>query len=380
MIYIVTFILTASFLYVSGKCKGIWRNALVVIALILPCALAGLRDETIGVDVLSYAKWLCRDAQSMGLIAYLKYEASIAGIGWNLFSWFSVRMLGGMAGYLFAIEALCIVPVYLCLRKMAPGREWFGMFIWLLLMYPFSLNGMRQTAAMGFVFYSVVYLVDRRLIQFILMILIATSLHQTAIVALLFYPLAYFYIWSDGANRVFGQWKALVIWGLVFAAFIIAPQIVRLAVVLKPSYVYQLEHLGSSDISLGGLYLLLGMTIAWIAYKRSSGVYLGSKETQINQKGLCAQGMIVCNFFYLVALIGCFGWQLNFIASTLGRLGYYGSMFIALIAAVQPRGEKGFDVSLGVILLVAFGYFLVMNLVLGIEGVAPYTSMILGIG
>ena len=56
MIYIVTFILTASFLYAAGKCKDIWMSTLVVIGSMPLCALAGFGDGQIGINPLAHVE------------------------------------------------------------------------------------------------------------------------------------------------------------------------------------------------------------------------------------------------------------------------------------------------------------------------------------
>ena len=348
----------------------------------MPCLLAGGRDEIIGTDVLTYAKWMCENAQVTPFLDFLIYESEVAAVGWNIFTWVSVRLLGGLPGYLFAIEALCIVPVYLAIRKLFKEHVWLGMLIWLLLCYAFTLNGMRQSVAMGFVFYSIVFVIERRPYAFILGIMIAISFHQTALVGLLLYPFSSLVTYGKGMYRLFGKWKWLVITMLTIICFAMlftsGAWIVQWASFLKDSYSYQAAHLGENDFSLAGLYLLLMVLICWaisrndFARNRSASM-LSRGEVQFVHLST------MYTFISGVIIIGCLAWQLNYVASTLGRIGYYGSMFIPLFGVLLASNKITPRKHLALLIIATSVYFIVMILLLGKEGVFPYSSNYFGI-
>jgi hypothetical protein len=324
MIYLVTFATTAFVLWMSSKCWGTLQWMLVVAALVLPCLLAGVRDESVGVDILSYAKWMCIDAQSMGFAQFMQAESIIAAVGWNLFTWVAVKLTGGLPGYLFCIEVLCIVPVYMGLHRTVSGYEWLGMLIWLLLEYSFTLNGMRQSVSMGFVFLATSYLLEHRDGRFVMWTLVGLLFHQTAVIGLLFWPLARWTAIGSSFKRLFGKFYGMAIVAIIAACgamvLTFGPRLVVAMSVLKDSYSFQVSHLGENDFSLAGAYLFAVVLLLWFMVRRDftddridgRGVVLGEEFD-----GLC-----------LMAAVGCLAWQLNIVSATLGRVGYYGTSLI----------------------------------------------------
>lgn len=371
MIYILVFAATTLLLYASGRCSGALRAILVVLALLLPCCLAGLRDETVGDDVLTYAKQMSENAQNMGLSEYMSYEWDLAQPGWNLFTWVVVRLTGGLSGYLFCIEALCIVPVYLGLRRMCGGWEWLGVLVWLLLLYPFSLNGMRQCAAMGIVFYSTAYVLERRPLPFVAEILVAFLFHQTGIVGIAIYLFAFVCRYSGGISKLLGRWRSTVVFTLALCAvvscIVLGDQIVLALAFLKDSYSHQVNSLGVSDFSWAGLYLT-AMTAALWALSRKDLVSRQKYESIELAKSKVVGFDIVCG----VSLLGSLLMQLNLVADGLGRLGYYG---IALLPLAVAWLGKWCERSRGHIILgggLAAVYFIITTLVLQMSGAFPY--------
>lgn len=384
MIYLATFTASTSLVYLASKCKGSLEVLLTIFGLILPCLLAGGRDETIGTDVLTYAKWMCENAQVMSFSDFLVYESKVAAVGWNIFTWISVRLLGGLPGYLFAIEALCVVPVYLAIRKLSKEQVWLGMLIWLLLCYAFTLNGMRQSVAMGFVFYSIIFVIERRPYAFVFSVAFAMLFHQTALIGFLLYPLASLVVYGKSLRMLFGKWKGFMLVVLTVvcfaAAFAFGAQIVHWASFLKESYSFQVDHIGENDFSIAGFYLFVAMVFCWFVSRKdfestTASLVLIGKQGAGRTLNLSKIYRLLC----AITIIGCLAWQLNFVASSLGRIGYYGSMFIPLLGVVLASNEETSRSNAAYLVITALVYFVVMTLILGKEGVHPYSSMLFGI-
>lgn len=377
MIYLTIFATTTLLLFASARSKGVLEVLLVSAGLLLPCLLAGFRDETIGVDVLSYAKWMEISAQDMGLLEFMQFEAGVANPGWNLFTWVSVNVTGGLPGYLFCIEALCILPVYFGLRRMCKGWEWAGVLVWLLLWYAFSLNGMRQSVAMGIVFFSTAFVLERKSLHFLVGILIAFLFHQTAVVGVFIYVFAFAYRYSGGISKLLGRWRSAIVFTLVLCVVAICiafgEQIVLALSVLKDSYSYQVNRLGESDFSYGGLYLTVTTAFLWASSRRDFANSFSENEDAALATVISFD--IVCG----ASLVGSLFWQLNLVSDSLGRIGYYGTILFPLMVGMlgqngkRTRGKYILAIGLSVI------YFVTLTLILGHSGVVPYASSILGI-
>lgn len=370
MIYLATFALSVILLYLSGRCEGALRAILTLVGLTIPCLLAGLRDESVGVDIQSYAKWMCIAAPGSRFETFIGDKSGVAGIGWNSMTWLVCSPSGNLHLYLFAIAALCVVPVYLGLRRFLAGSEWVGMLVWFLLFYAFSLNGMRQSVAMSIVFFASSYALEKRKLPFFLWVAIATTFHQTAIICILIYPFIAAIRGAKGMRLAIGNYRSqtvmtvsLVLIGMVFA---FGGTIVQYAVGLKDSYSYQAERLGGNDVSYAGLYLVLVASV----------LYLQMKPRTRDRIDASTQFVEDLNMFTCLALLFVLGavlLQLNIVADTLGRLGYYLLPFVCyLVALLSSRRERGWN-SHSVVFL-SFVYFVTMTLLLGKEGVVPYES------
>lgn len=397
MIYIAMMASSVLLIYLSGNCRGILRLTTLSLGLFLPCLLAGVRDPEIGTDIYSYAIWMFQDALHTSFFPFLQLESSLASPLWNVMTWLASRLGGTFEFYLFTIEAFCVVPVYLGLRRFCRGYEWAGLLVWLLLFYAFSLNGMRQSIAMSIVFYSFAFVKDRAFLKFTACIAIAMLFHQTAAIGIALYPFARLAERKSTMKSFFGRWQGFVLLGLILAAFVVAiafgRELVIVASVLKESYSYQVQHLGSRDVSLSYIYLLAICLITWAMSKNDFQHKINPRASTQHGIGLNASTVsilghkaekseILSHGFHIAAIFSCVGcliWQLNFVSDTLGRLGAYGSIFICAMAAIlmangkQSRGHAFFLIAFCIV------YFVVAILFLGKEGVFPYSSKILGI-
>lgn len=393
VIYLVMFAMTSGLLFLSGFCKGALKFALIVIALTLPCLLAGFRDETIGTDILSYAKAQCEHAEKMSLTGFMVNESGTSAPLWNLMTWLSTRVTGGMAGYLFTIELFCLIPVYFACSRIMRGEEWYGVLLWLLLWYAFSLNGMRQSIAMSFVLLAVTFIFERKPMPFCILVGIGMLFHQTAVVAFFMYPLALFLAYNNN-TKSFTEcsplaFKVALILCAILLLFVFGDYIVAALSRLKESYSYQLNHLGERDISYAGLYMLFVICSVWCAAHKSFDIRIDATRHEPEKaegfhKNSSNMSLVNIRFRFeflcIASAAGCLLWQLNYIAATLGRVGYYGCSLLVLLgeAVFCLKNRRTRFVSF-VLLILAIVYFVGTTMILHGEGVYPYTSQIMGI-
>ena len=387
---------TTTLVYLGERCRGALRWIVVSLGLFLPCFLAGARDPNIGTDIYSYAIWMYQSATELNFDAFLQDKSSMASIGWNAMTWIASRLGGSFGFYLFTIEAFCIVPIYFGLRRVAPNFEWAGILAWLLLFYAFSLNGMRQSVAMGFIFYSFTFIRDRAFLKFVACVVIGLLFHQTAAIGFALYPLARLTETKEMVIGFFGRWQGVISVVLILGAFGFAlafgDEIVMVASTLKASYSYQVQHLGSHDISVSSLYMLIACLVICIAarndfsYTEREGAVTASAISQPSamatiQRNAVDAKMQSCEF-RMAAVFSCVGyliWQLNYVSDTLGRFGAYGSVFTCImLTSLMANGKRSRGHAV-VLVAISVVYFVVMIMLLGKEEVYPYSSAILGI-
>lgn len=193
MIYIAFFLVSCIFFWLSEKCKsGFSKNFFAVIAILIPCILAGLRADTVGTDVKVYVEPLYNAAkESHTFSAYMKQRWFVIWrymyvkdfeIGFSLLVFFIQKIGGSFATVLFVIQMLIIGPIFFGLKKMhKPYPIFFGMFVFYCLFYNTSLNMMRQWIAMAILFMAFPYLVSEEKKKYCILVLVACLFHNSAI-------------------------------------------------------------------------------------------------------------------------------------------------------------------------------------------------------
>lgn len=196
MIYIVCFLVSCIFFWLSEKCKSRFaKNVFAVIAILFPCILAGLRADTVGTDVKVYVEPMYNAAkESHTFSAYMNQRWFVIWrymyvkdfeIGFSLVVFFIQKLGGSFAMVLFVIQLLIIGPIYLGLKKLNnPYPICFGMFVFYCLFYNTSLNMMRQWIAMAILFMAFPYLVSEEKKKYCILVLMACLFHNSAIMGL----------------------------------------------------------------------------------------------------------------------------------------------------------------------------------------------------
>lgn len=329
MICLVIFAAAAAFIWVSGRCRGVLSGVLAIMGLAIPCLIIGVCEEIVGVDVLSYAKWMCINAQVLVPTDFLQIESDITTLGWSLFSWVVVRLTGGLLGYLFCIEAICIIPVRLGIWRASQDNEWIGMLLQLLLEPDFILIAMRQVVATGLIFCATNYIFERKPARFVLW----ATMGMLFCIGLLLYLLARIRAVGSRFKRFYGHWSGWALTEVIAACagttFALGPCIVVLTSVLKDSYCYRVSYLGENDFSVYVGYLLVSVLFIRVPMRReftdgrvdTRGVVLGERFT------------VVC----LLSALGSLAWRLNLGFARLDRTGYYGTALIPCLGGTRSQ-------------------------------------------
>lgn len=199
MIYVAFFIISFSLLWISEKINSRYaRRILALIAIILPCILAGMRADTIGTDVKVYVEPLYNAAkQSHSFSSYMSKKwyviwrymyVSKFEIGFTTLVYLIAKIGGSLGMVLFIIHILIIAPIYMGLRRLNNGYPiCLEMLVFYFMFYNASLNMMRQWIAMAFLFYGFSYLIDKNYIKYFLTIAIAFLFHSSALMGILIY-------------------------------------------------------------------------------------------------------------------------------------------------------------------------------------------------
>ncbi len=377
MIYLVVFTGAVFFLYCAGRCRGALELILVLIGLFLPCFMAGMRDLTIGTDVMMYGLYTFLAAESSTLGSFLQSYSGISPVGFNLMSWFVSNVSHSFELYLGTIQALTIIPVYLMARYFFKHNEWLCILCYLLLLYPISLNIMKQSIAIALCFLSLVFVAKRRPLVFALTVIIAFLFHETAIFFLCVYPLFVLFLKSGSFKAFFGRWHVLILLGMVAIAlmcvFIFGEQIILFVAQFKDSYQDQVSGIGTGSVN--NTVMVMGCL--------SAAVWALCRKTVINSTGkivsLPVETKLPCTFgydlFFGLFLLGCILVQFSVISESSGRIGYYfyplvGLFLSSLVFDTEKRGQ--YAAVILIIMLVT--YFIFAFIVRDGGEIYPYLS------
>lgn len=189
--YIITFLTSLGFLHVSEKHKNKYvRNFCVVIALLIPSILAGLRDYSVGNDVLLYGNgWFERATTYNSLFEYLsKANEYSVGVGYGLVNYVISRLTNNPHVFYFIYELLQVVILYLIVYRYKEKISiTFAFAVYYFSYYNLSLSMLRQIMAMLLVLHSYKYIEERNLVKYVINIFFAAMFHSSAIIGLVLY-------------------------------------------------------------------------------------------------------------------------------------------------------------------------------------------------
>ena len=197
VVALLTYIAQRLFEKEEDKNKKKIAIVLSIIIILIPSIVAGLRDTSIGTDVDKYVGpdfGYAVKSESIG--AY--FETSQEEPLYTLLNYIVSRFTTDVHWILFFVQLIMTTLVYLAIyqqRKKIP--MWISMLIYLFLIYTRFLNLIRQGIAVCFIIFAFRYIEKQKLKPYLLIILIATLFHRTAILAL---PL-YFIYWLVNQNN-----------------------------------------------------------------------------------------------------------------------------------------------------------------------------------
>lgn len=377
MIYLAVFFLSTGLFFLAGKSRGGLHFFLIVCAVLLPCVMAGIRSHDIGTDVTVYGIYTFRAARSSGLLEFLDSYSGISPIGFNLVSWFVAKFFGSFEIYLGILQLITIMPVYLAARHTFKAREWLCMLWYFFILFPTSLNIMKQSIAVSIALFGMTLAFRKKPLAYVAITAIACSFHETAVVSLAAYLLFLLFRNGGGEIGLFGRWRALVSTALIAVAmaclFVFGEDLVRILSMFKDSYSYQVEHIGKGDANES--ILLIGgasLVIWWMCRNFITGsasrivVPMGKPEPSPT---------VLYDFSFAMLLLGCIFTQLNIVSDSVGRLGYYfliyGALFISSLAF--DSAGKGQLASFALV-FVLISYFVFAFIVRGGSEIYPYVT------
>lgn len=190
-VYIVLFAVVLWLVYRDGIGKKITNRQFVVIMICLTL-FVGLADMLGGYDRYIYSELFDEIADMTKQGFYYSYTDSMLfnlyvtewGYGWlNVILSFITKNR-----YIFIMIITCIIyfNLYRSLIKYTSNHAVALMFF-LALLFFFTFTYIRQVLAVTFVWYGIKYILERRFLRFLIVVILASSFHNAAVMFLLMY-------------------------------------------------------------------------------------------------------------------------------------------------------------------------------------------------
>lgn len=156
--------------------KHLSRKAIIIPSFFL-ISLSSLRSNIIGTDSRTYtlAYDFNYDPYRYGFDPNIEYgyqllDSIILNFSHNYF-------------WLFFISSIFVIPAYLLTIKKLSINYYYSLLIFITFgFYTFFFNGLRQGIAMAFCFFSLPYLIEKRLIPYFILVFIAFMFHVSAVI------------------------------------------------------------------------------------------------------------------------------------------------------------------------------------------------------
>lgn len=270
-------------LYGIGGRKSSQRNKyFCIITGIMYFLIATLRGSSVGTDTPGYViNFLELGRISLHRVALI-WENDVC------FYWL-LSILGRFTEnytVLFAIVAGWFgYSVWRFIHKYSPDAALSIIVLLALNLYQFSLTGMRQAIAMGFVIWAFDFLLQKKYLKAAVWILIGSMFHMSALVTLVLIPLK---LISVKVTRR----RALIICGLLALVFVFRTRIASILVVLIEERDYSITEENTGMTMTFVIFALLVMTAIFM------NEFTARKE---NAAFFFLTGAVACAFQMLVA-------------------------------------------------------------------------------
>lgn len=289
------------------------RSCLFLIALILMIP-AILRQET-GNDYLRYVEFF----HLASIDAYVPTEAG--------FNWLA-KAVYGLCGYenyllLFAIYAVMTILAMLAVIRQQAENFCFSFFLFMMFGYYFqSFNTMRYYFALSLSLLAMTCLLRRQYAGFVILVLLASLFHKTALITLLLYPVAV------------RRWKkrelaAGVVPGL--AVLLLHEKAMELLLSLYPSWE-------------GTVDLAAGTSISWVNIAKCLAVLLLAYYVKADEDPDTFRGrqlVMYRNCAYIGLLLYVFGWFIPEVSRICYYLTFTQIFYLPMLLSGLPETEQG---------------------------------------
>jgi len=196
--YIICFISSLFLLWFGQKIKRRqcepFRWLVYGVALLIPATLAGLRDWSVGTDVLHYGYPIFKEACTIPHIeGFSTMYNNWIGTGYLWLNFALSQVTHNFNAMLFLIMFIEIIFVFLAIYQWRDKFPiWLGMLVFYAFFFNTSLNIMRQCLALSIAFFGLKYIFERKFLFFAFWVFLGNLFHVSVLIVLAYYPLFWY--------------------------------------------------------------------------------------------------------------------------------------------------------------------------------------------
>lgn len=346
-----------------------------VFAITIPAFIAGARDSGIGTDMKVYGDYYFDLANSISMKEF--FILTDCELGYGILMYLISFFTSNYTYMYFFIEFIILSLVLVSIVDYTGGKNIaFGMLIYYLLFYSYSLNLMRQCLAISIVLYSFRYVRKNLLFKFLCFLLIATLFHKTSIICIIIYPI--YQLFNTDVKKVKFTFKRYIIdfirekkWVIIFIGLVIC-----LAIVINAREIITLIRFKFNDFHYQ-YNNMLNYNSTWIfRYSIYNVIILIVTLFSFNIKNEDFQ------FYFVMMMLNLILYELKAISPEAYRLSLYYLAFVMLtlikIISINRSNAKKIMVKVLVVLIFSmysYDYFVLQEY----NQIYPYKSQILNI-
>lgn len=160
---------------------------MLIIALLL---FSGFRNKSVGTDTSGYCARFNNYSEYTTYEEAKFYAEQESDPGFYVFTWAFSKVINNQQVWVAFISLAYMVGIAFVCYWESPDFSFSMLYMYCMGMFFFSMTGLRQAFATGIVLLSYVFVVKRKLIPFLLLILLAMQMHKSALVFIIIYPFA----------------------------------------------------------------------------------------------------------------------------------------------------------------------------------------------
>ncbi len=385
IIFLTMYSFSLFFVYIAQKSVRRRKQFICcsLIAVLIPSIFAALRAETVGTDVLVYARPMFDLAKNAsGFMDYL--ARTDMEVGYSFLVYYVSKIFNNFPFVLFHIALLQIIPIYIVAYKLRNKLPMvIVMSVYFSMFYIMGFNIMRQCIAASFILLAMIELYEKKTKSAIICIVIAFLFHSSSAIGVIIVICAqcllkiknnklratFIVVMTVVAYFIMLRWEEIIIFlikhGILSNRINYYVLVFNGQVTTRNQYMFKL----GIDIWADFFFRILLFVIPFL-------LYCNRKKTQ------------EANFIFSVVSIGTIIYFLFFLIFKSGygyRITMYADIFMLLwvplafekknsVVSSSNQIEKRYKISVAQLLciLLFFSYWLIEYMYIGWHGVLPF--------